>query len=120
MNTLTTIILANEEWDGKIGSTDFWATSLGNVLQTLMGLVGVLVVIYATLKAVKNIATGKVAEGVKAIAGAVLLAAVLFNPPLIQSAIRAGGNLVESAIETVSSVGDGKPSTGGSSDTPQG
>jgi predicted phage tail protein len=120
MNTLTTIILADEEFVGKVGNTDFWATPLGNVLQTLMGIVGILVVIYAVLKAVKNIATGKVADGVKAIAGAVLLAAVLFNPPLIQKAIAAGGNLVESAIETVSSIGDGSSNTGGSSDTPQG
>ena len=114
MNRLITdIYLAAENdfiYDGKVGSKDFWATTMGSTLRTLMGIVGIFVVVYAILKAVKNIATGKVADSVKGIVGAILLAAILFNPPMIQSAIKAGGNIVNSVINTVSEVGGGSPS----------
>lgn len=124
MNTLTnTIILAAGEdgFDMKVGTVNFWDTSMGGVLKTIMGIVGIIVVIYAILKAVKNIATGKVADGVKAIVAAILVAAVLFNPMLIESGIRAGGKVIESVLKTVNDVaGSGsKTNTGGSgSDLP--
>lgn len=111
MNRLITdiYIASNHDggFNGKVGSKDFWDTSMGSALRTLMGIMGILIVVYAILKAVKNIATGKVADSVKGIVGAILLAAVLFNPPLIQSAIKAGSNIVESAINTISEVGGG-------------
>lgn len=109
----TTIYLASSHggFDGKVGSVDFWNTSIGSTLRTLMGVVGILVVIYAILKGVKNVATGKVGDSIKGIVGAVLLAAVLFNPPLIQKAVAAGGSLVESVIDTVAKIGDGSGST---------
>lgn len=114
MNILITdIYLAAENdggWDNKVGSKDFWDTQMGSTLRTLMGIVGIFVVVYAILKAVKNIATGKVADSVKGIIGAILLAAILFNPPMIASAIKAGGKIVESVINTVSEVGGGSPS----------
>lgn len=113
MNVLITdIYLAAEDggFNGKVGSKDFWETQMGSVLRTLMGIVGIFVVVYAVLKAVKNVATGKVADSVKGIVGAILLAAVLFNPPIIQNAIKAGGNIVNSVINTISEVGGGSPS----------
>jgi len=118
MNRINTVItdiyLAADNdggFDGKVGSKDFWSTSMGGTLRTIMGVVAILIVVYAVLKAVKNMATGKVADSVKGIIGAVLLAAVLFNPPLIQSAIRAGGQIINSVINTVSEVGGGSPSS---------
>jgi len=118
MNRINTVItdiyLAadnDNSFNGKVGSTDFWQTSMGSALKTIMGIVAILIVVYALLKAVKNMASGKVADSVKGVIGAVLLAAVLFNPPLIQNAIRAGGNLMNSVINTVSEVVGGSPSS---------
>jgi hypothetical protein len=119
MNTMnrlfTNIYIATDHgdgFDGKVGTKDFWSTAIGSQMRTLMGVVGIIVVVYAVLKAVKNIAAGKVGDSVKGILGAIVLAAVLFNPPLIQNAIRASAKLVESAINTVSDLGDiGSPSS---------
>jgi len=109
------IIIIAADFGGSIGKTSFWDTGLGNILKTAMGVVGILVVVYAVLKGVKNVASGKVADAVKGIIGAVLLAAVLFNPLLIENAIKAGGKVISAAIETVASIGDssnpGTPTT---------
>jgi hypothetical protein len=109
------IIIIAADFGGTIGKTAFWDTGLGNILKTAMGVVGILVVVYAVLKGVKNVASGKVADAVKGIIGAVLLAAVLFNPTLIENAIKAGGKVINAAIETVASIGDsansGTPTT---------
>jgi len=122
---ITSLIAA--EFDGMINNTDFWETGLGKMLGTAMGVVGIIIVVYAVMKTVKNVASGKVGDAVKGVVGAVLIAAVLFQPTLIQSAIRAGGNVVQQAIDTVSSIGGSGgtptvPSTpaesGGGGDTP--
>jgi uncharacterized sodium:solute symporter family permease YidK len=109
------IIIIAADFGGSIGKTSFWDTGLGNILKTAMGVVGILVVVYAVLKGVKNVASGKVADAVKGIIGAVMLAAVLFNPTLIENAIKAGGKVINAAIETVASIGDsantGTPTT---------
>jgi len=94
------------DFNGTINNTPFWDTGLGKIIGTVMGVVGILVVIYGVLKGVKNVASGKVADAVKGIVGAIFLAAVLFNPALIENAIRAGGKVINSGIETISSIGD--------------
>jgi len=115
MNTLISsiIIFANDDggFKGTINNKSFWDTSFGSALAALMGVIGILVVVYAVIKGVKNISTGKVADSVKGIIGAVLLAAVLFNPPIIQNAVAAGSKVMNAAISTISDIA----STGGGS-----
>lgn len=118
-----TASLIAAEFNGTVGNTNFWDTGLGKMLGTAMGVVGIIVVVYAILKTVKNIASGKVGDAVKGIVGAVILASVLFNPTLIESAIKAGGTVVQKAIETVSQIGGsggsgGTPGTGTGGTTP--
>jgi hypothetical protein len=103
---MNNIIIIAADFNGTINNTPFWDTGLGKILGTMMGVVGILVVIYGIMKGVKNVASGKVADAVKGIVGAILLAAVLFNPTLIENAIRAGGKVINSAIETVASIGE--------------
>lgn len=109
-----TVSLIAAEFNGTVGNSNFWDTGLGKMLGTAMGVVGIIVVVYAILKTVKNIASGKVGDAVKGIIGAVVLASVLFNPTLIESAIKAGGTVVQKAIETVAQIGE----SGGNSGTP--
>lgn len=103
---MNNIIIIAADFNGTINNTPFWDTGLGKILGTLMGVVGILVVIYGIMKGVKNVAGGKVADAVKGIIGTIALAAVLFTPSLIENAIRAGGKVINSAIETVASIGE--------------
>ena len=102
-------------FNNTIAGTDFWETPLGSILSTVMGITGILFVIYSIFKTFKNVATGKVGEAVKGIVWSVVFAAVLFNPPMIQTAIAAAGKFVQKGIDTVAEIGD---STGGTTQTP--
>jgi uncharacterized membrane protein YgcG len=114
-------IIIAAEFDGNIGDTAFWDTGLGSALGTFLGVLGILVVIYAIVRTVKNVAQGKLGEALKGVIGAVLLAAVLFQPTLAQDAIKAGSTVMEKAIDTISSIGEssngGTGGSGGSDDT---
>lgn len=90
-----------------IGGSDFWTTPLGVALRAFLGVIGLLVVIFTIIRVVKSIATGKIGEAVKAVIGAVILAAFLFQPSLVSDTINAGGTIVSKVIQTVSSIGSG-------------
>jgi hypothetical protein len=107
---LATIFIA-QEFDGTVGNKNFWETGLGEVLGSALGVLGILIVIYAIVRTVKNVAQGKIAEALKGVIGAVLLAAVLFNPSLVQNAISVGGKVMERALSTVSEISDSGSST---------
>jgi len=90
----------------EIGGQNFWDTGLGTILRTALGVVGIIVVIIALLNIVKSIASGRIGAAVKSLIGAVILAAFLFNPGLINQVIEASGGFVSTVIDTIKSVGD--------------
>lgn len=118
MNTIATIIAFNNS-DVTIGGADFWDQGIGRALATLMGVIGLIVVVIALLNVVKNIAGGKIGQAVKGVIGAIILAVFLFNPQLINTSIRAASGFVNSGLETIQGIGDSgneNPGSGGSGD----
>ena len=101
---------------------NFWTDpGIGPILATFLGVLGILVVIFAIINVIKHVAKGEVGKAVKGVIGSVLLAAFLFQPQLASAAINAGGAVVSKVIDTVSSIaGNGTtpttpptPATGG-------
>ena len=115
MNILTNhLVLAagNGVFSGKVGNQDFWTGSpLGQVLAALLGVLGILVVVFALIRVVKHIAGGKMGEAFKTVIGAVVLATFLFQPSLVNQVIGAGGTIVQKVIQTVSDIGNTGSST---------
>lgn len=96
---------ANDGFTGTVGGVDFWDTPLGSFLGTFLGVLGILVVLWSIIRAVKNISTGRVGDAVKGIFGAIIIAAILFQPRLISGAINFGGVIVAKVIDTFSAIG---------------
>lgn len=121
MNTFltTNIAAATGGFDGSVNGKDFWADGLGATLATLMGVLGILVVVYALIRTVKKVADGKLGDAVKGVIGAAVLAVFLFQPQLINTTINAVSGFVKSAVTTISNIGDNStPSNNGGTDTP--
>lgn len=114
MNTATHLHMffadAGVSSTGNTAATDFWNTSLGQVLGAFLGVLGVLVVIFAVVRVIQHVAKGDIAKAVKGVLGSVLLAAFLFNPTLVQQSIQAGSTIVSKVVNTVSDIAGGSSS----------
>lgn len=89
---------------GKEGADSFLDSALGQVVTTIAGIVGFLVVIIGLFTVIKDFSKGKIGAGVKVIIGCVLLAALLFNLQLAISAIDWLGTIVKDGIDSVKEV----------------
>lgn len=100
----TALVLA-QEW-GSTGATTFWGTGAGKLLGAILGIVGVCAVIAALFFGVKDITSGKPGAAVKKIVGSICLAAVMFNPAIINSGIGLAGKLIDKVISSAGEVND--------------
>ena len=117
MNSLNIIKVAlvsadtSTAFDGTVNGKQFWSEGLGATLATLLGVVGICVVVFAVLRAIKKVADGKIGDAIKGILASTVLAAVLFNPGILNTAIKAAGSFVEAGLATVTNIGNSTDST---------
>lgn len=71
---------------------------LGGPIKAIFGAIGVLIVIYALFKSLKDFAAGKIGNAVKAIAGGVLAAALCFDLTLPLTVVEKVGSLISKAV----------------------
>lgn len=96
----------------------FWNSSIGTAIKAILVGVGIIVVILAALKAIKDVTGGKPGNAAKTVLAAGVLAAILFNPSLISSVITLTGDLFGKVVDSISSITGGSTSTGGGAATP--
>ena len=79
---------------------------LGTVIKAALGIMGLLVVVFAIVRVIKHVAGGQIGAAVKTVVGSLCLAAfMLFPGQLIYPAIQGFTGIITSVINTVSSVG---------------
>lgn len=100
----TLILAANSGLEG---------TRLGNILFALLRAVGFLVVMFAIVKIAGSVMQGKIGTAVKMGIGTVVVAAIMFQPALINTMIEGVGRVVDATVSTFSDL-----TGGGSSTTP--
>jgi hypothetical protein len=86
-------------------TTAFWNSTIGKFLGAILTGVGILVVLFALVKAVGGISKGKVGEGVKSVVIGAIVAAFCFQPKLIGDLIDLFSNIVGKVIESITSIG---------------
>lgn len=117
MHALHTTVLAAVA--GTTADTNtFWNSSIGGAIKALLVGVGIIVVILAALKAIKDVTGGKPGAAAKTVIAAGVLAAVLFNPNLISDLITLLGDLVSKLIDSVNSITGGSSGGTGGAATP--
>jgi hypothetical protein len=107
LSTATFHILAAQASIDTLGTdgvnTFFTATRLGNGLGSLLGIVGVLILIRAGMKSVKAFADGKIGDGVKSIIGAAFISALLLFPSNMMLIIGVLNNIFKVVAESINS-----------------
>lgn len=110
---------------GQSGAQQFWATSAGSLVSTLLAVVGILVVLGAAINIGRDLLKGKEQKMVGKIIAALFVAALCFDPQLITDGISAMTSAVSSIINSLgslvgnsSSAGPSAPASSGSSVTP--
>lgn len=78
----------------------FFGSDLGNILTSVLGSVGLLLILWSLVKAFKHVTGGKLGEAIKAVLSAVLVSVFLFYPPLFGSLIDVAVVAVEALIKT--------------------
>lgn len=93
---------------GTAGATAFWNTSAGQILGTLLSVVGVLVVLGGIFNIAKSVMAGKNEKILMKVLITFALAAIAFDPQLIDQAISAFTGVVNGVINSFGSlVGSG-------------
>lgn len=105
-------VFAQTSLDDRIATaekadSDFFSSDLGGVIASFFRAGGILIVIVAIVKALKEISGGNIGKAVKGILGAVVIAVFMFEPRLISTLIAGMTGIVEAAINTVSDLGSG-------------
>jgi hypothetical protein len=103
MNHLAIIAAGITNDSAKKGTQAFWDSALGNTLSAVLAVVGIIIVIGAVLKVIQKVSAGQTAGAVKIVLGTIVIAAILFQPQLLETLITTVGNVVASAV---SSLGD--------------
>lgn len=103
---INSTILAIGTGTGKAGADAFWSSSIGAVLGAFLGVLGVIVVLIAIVKCIGHVTSGKPGAAVKLAIGALVVAAFLFNPEMLQSLVEIFGNIVSKVIESIGSISD--------------
>ena len=96
------------------GVDTFWGTQAGTILGMVMGIIGLLVVLMAVVKAFSHVSQGKIGNAVKVVLGAGVLAVFLFQPELITAVINMLGKAVSAVINSGSEIVDQGSQNGGS------
>jgi hypothetical protein len=113
-------LLAASTYTGSNTSQVFWSTTLGTILSYFLGVIGILVVVFAVVRVIGHVAKGEVGKAVKAIIGSVILAAFLFAPGTLignsnSGVIGIGSNIVNAVISTITGI----TSSGGTTSSTQ-
>lgn len=88
----------------------FWVSDIGEALKAILVGVGILVVIVAALKAIKDVTAGKPGAAAKTVIAAAVLAAFMFQPTLVESLINTAGDVVNAIFNSLTSIIDNKGS----------
>jgi hypothetical protein len=91
-------------------------TPLDNIITPLLGTAGIVLVIWAVIKSVKDFSTGAVSKGVQRIVIMAAVAALLLNPNLIGTLISGISKLVEAVVNNLGDFFDGN--SGGNTPAP--
>jgi len=96
-----------------------WTSSLGDPIKAVLGAVGMIVIIYAVFKAIKEALSGSVGKAAKTVISGAVIAAFMLNPPMLGSLINTVSNVVSKVISGTGDVVDGgsTSTTGGTVDT---
>jgi hypothetical protein len=90
----------------------FTQPGLGTLVADFLFVMGLLIVVFAIVRVVKDVAAGQIGKAFKTVIGALVLASfMLFPGSLIYPAISAFKGVVSSVINTVSSFGGNSTGT---------
>lgn len=81
--------------------------ALGTPIKAIFAAIGVLLVVFAIAKSLKDFASGKIGNAVKTIVGGVLAAALCFNLGLVVGIVGAVGGLLSTAVEAFTNLAGG-------------
>lgn len=90
--------------NGQEGAQTFLDSSAGQTLTTLLGAIGVIVLIVGGLLAIKGFVSGKIGAGIKVLVGTVVICAILFAPDLLLDAVSGIGSLLGKAFDSFGSM----------------
>ena len=101
---VTHILAAAGTSSGGAAINDFFQNqTLGKIVSALMSVAGVILVIYAIVKAVSSVAAGKIPAALRTIALAVIFAAFLFDTSLIASVVDGLTSITQGIVNLFSS-----------------
>lgn len=108
MNILNTI--AAEPTFVLAASTDnFFSSGIGGVFKSVLVAIGVIIVFVGLFKATKEILAGATPKAVKIILGTLLLAAIMFDPTMIETVINAFSTVIRTLFDSLGDIfGTGK------------
>lgn len=102
MNTL--LLAATDVHYAAYSDTDFWSSSIGGIIKGLLFAMGIIVVIIAIFKTVKDVLAGSPGKAVKTVLWSAVLAALMFKPELVTQLIHVIGNALDSLFKSADDV----------------
>jgi hydrogenase-4 membrane subunit HyfE len=104
MNT-TALVLAQMTNTATDQARNFFGnTPLGDILSAVLGSAGLLLILFALVKAFKNVAAGMIAPAIKSVIFAVFVSAFLFNPALFGRMVDVASRVASALLETFSGI----------------
>lgn len=91
---LTTGVLAAE----TISETTLWSSSAGVVVRALLGTAGAVIAVMGVFRAASAFMAAKAPEGLRVLAGTIVLCAFLFQPMLLNELLGVLGKIVETFL----------------------
>ena len=79
-------------------------SDIGLVIQTLLGALGVIILLVALFKGVPKFIEGKIGAGLKTVVGGLLVTALCFNPQLLFDLVDLVGSLLGTGTDSIEDI----------------
>lgn len=86
-------------------ASTFWATDIGAWAKAVLGAVGVVVVIFACIKAAGSFLGGKVGKGATILLSGIVVGAFMLRPELFDALLSTMGDLLDKGVTSVDQIG---------------
>jgi hypothetical protein len=100
-----TLVLAQMNTNATETARDFFnSPGLGDLLTSVLGSIGLLLILWSLVKAFKNFISGQIAPAIKNVIAAVFVAVFLFSPAQFGRLIDVAARAVDALLDTFGGI----------------